>query len=209
MNILIPGGLGYIGSAVVHYLRNLRHRITIVDKRFIPERVARLPANARFVEGDICDTTFLRRLARDADVMFFLAAEVEAEKSIDKERVVWDNNFEAPKRLFESLSRGTRIVFPSTGNVFGGVSPDGKWRDLTEEDPPSPRFPYAMTKHATSSSGPTASWTSRARLSASAAPRSRSGASPRKSRSTPTTCRAERSPAGASGTAGRSNETSV
>ena len=40
-NILIFGGLGYIGSALCELYRNeTQHNVTVVDNRFIPERIA-------------------------------------------------------------------------------------------------------------------------------------------------------------------------
>jgi nucleoside-diphosphate-sugar epimerase len=39
-------------------------------------------------------------------------------------------------------------MFPSTGNVFGGLDPSQKFMDLIEEDEPKPKYPYAETKRA-------------------------------------------------------------
>jgi UDP-glucose 4-epimerase len=149
MKIMIAGGLGYIGSALCElYRSNAKLEIIVLDKRFVPERVANLPDHMRFIQADIRDTKLMRRLLEDVDLLYLLAAEVEAEKSIHKERAVWEHNFEAPKGLIESCPPSTRIMFPSTGNVFGGVDESDKFMGLTEKDEPQPKYPYAETKRA-------------------------------------------------------------
>ena len=52
----------------------------------------------------------------------------------------------APKQLVEACTSSTRIMFASSGTVFGGVEENAKWRGLTEEDTPCPKLPYAETK---------------------------------------------------------------
>lgn len=90
----------------------------------------------------------VRDLLHDIDMLHMLAAEVEAEKSIHKEFAVWENNFEMPKRVIEFCPNSVRVMFPSTGNVFGGLDPAQKFMDLTEDDEPKPKYPYAETKRA-------------------------------------------------------------
>lgn len=149
MKIMIAGGLGYIGSALCELYRNQpQHEIIVLDKRFIPERVAGFPPHIRFIQADIRDTDLMSRLLRDVDLLHLLAAEVEAEKSIHKERAIWEHNFEAPKRLIEICPASARIMFPSTGNVFGGLDKGMKYVGLTEEDEPQPKYPYAEAKRA-------------------------------------------------------------
>lgn len=147
MRILIAGGLGYIGSALTELYRDRTdYEIVLLDKRFIPERVAGLPEHIKYVEGDIRDVDLVKKLVKDIDVLHLLAAEVQAESSVHRERSVWDNNFEAPKQLIELCPSSVRVMFPSTGNVFGGVDEREKYMDLTEEDSPKPKYPYAETK---------------------------------------------------------------
>jgi len=149
MKIMIAGGLGYIGSALCELYRDqAQHEIIVLDKRFIPERVAGFPPHMKFIQADIRDIDKMQYLLRDVDLLHMLAAEVEAEKSIHKERAVWEHNFEAPKRLIELCPGSVRVMFPSTGNVFGGLDPSQKFMDLTEEDEPKPKYPYAETKRA-------------------------------------------------------------
>lgn len=145
--IVILGGLGYIGSALCELYRNeVQHQVTIVDNRFIPERIATFPAHFRFFHSDIAELDLIASLTADAEIVYFFAAQVEAESSAERSEAVWRENFELPKSAIDRLPPGARIVFPSSGNVFGGTPEGAKWRDLTERDPPHPRLPYAETK---------------------------------------------------------------
>lgn len=149
MKILITGGMGYIASALTAlYANRPDHDVTLVDRLFIPERVVNLPPNFRYVQGDVEDLDLMRKLVAGADIVHILNAEVEAEKSKDRKDLVWHGNFEVPKRLIEICDANTRIMFASSGNVFGGVDESVKYLDLTEEDAPCPRFPYAESKRA-------------------------------------------------------------
>lgn len=126
MKVEIAGGRGYIGSALCElYRAQDQHEVVVVDKRFIPERVAALPGHMRYVQADIGDVGTMRPALAGADVLHLLAAEVEAEQSVHQERAVWEYNFDAPKQLIEACPPATRIMFPSTGNVFGWVDCEG------------------------------------------------------------------------------------
>jgi len=145
--IVILGALGYIGSALIDLYRpDDDCEIYLVDIRFIPDRLANLPSKYKYIEGDILDADLMRPLLKDAHTVYLLAAEVEAEKSIDKGALVWRNNYEGALNAINLCSDDTRIVFASTGNVFGGVKEDSKNTFLTEEDTPQPKYDYAETK---------------------------------------------------------------
>ncbi len=147
MKIIIAGGMGYIGSAIAEIYRNQpEHEIIMFDKRFIPERVAALPKHIKYIQADMQDKDTMRTLLEGADVLHLLAAEVEAEKSIGKVEAVWDHNYHAPIGLLEVTPPTTRVMFASTGNIFGGVDESVKYLDLNEEDTPAPKLPYAETK---------------------------------------------------------------
>lgn len=147
MKMLIAGAMGYSGSGLIEsYRENVKDEIILVDKRFKANLLVNLAPQFRFVEGNILDKDLMRYLLRGVDLVYLLAAEVEAEKSIQKERAIWENNYQGAVNVIELCSKNTRIMFASSGNVFGGVLESEKNMDLTEDDEPRPKYPYAESK---------------------------------------------------------------
>jgi nucleoside-diphosphate-sugar epimerase len=149
MKILIVGALGYDGAGLIESYRNdPEHEVILLDKLFVPHLLANLPGHFRYVQGNILDTELVKSLMKGVDVVYLLAAEVEAEKSINKERAIWENNYEGALNVIDNCPEQTRIVFASSANVFGGVLETEKNMDITEEDEPRPKYPYAESKRA-------------------------------------------------------------
>jgi nucleoside-diphosphate-sugar epimerase len=149
VKILIAGALGYDGSGLIDsYRDNKEDDIILLDKRFVPHILANLPPRFRFVEGNILDKELMRHLLPGVDLVYLLAGEVEAEKSINKQRDIWENNYDGAVNVIEACSDHAHILFASSGNVFGGVLETEKNTDLTEEDEPRPKYPYAESKRA-------------------------------------------------------------
>ncbi len=149
MKILIVGAMGYDGAGLIESYRGSQDdEIILLDKRFRPYLLADLPPQFHYVQGNICDKGLMKHLLKGVDLVYLLAAEVEAEKSINKEEAIWETNFEGAVNVIEQCSSNTRILFPSSGNVFGGTLETEKNMDLTEEDEPRPKFPYAESKRA-------------------------------------------------------------
>lgn len=147
MKILIAGALGYTGSGLIDsYKENFEDEIILLDKRFRPHLLANLPSQFRFVEGNILDKDLLKHLLKGMDVVYLLAGEVEAEKSINKQQAIWENNYTGAINVIEHCSNNTHILFASSGNVFGGVLETEKNQNLTEKDDPRPKYPYAESK---------------------------------------------------------------
>jgi len=147
MKVLIAGGLGYIGSSLAAlYYDRTDLDVIVLDNRFVPERIAGFPKHIKYVEGDIRDLDLMRYLLKDVDVMHLLAAEVQAESSKDRVDQVWTANYDAPRALVEACPASTRVMFASTCNVFGGLEEGDNFWDISEEDTPKPKLPYAETK---------------------------------------------------------------
>lgn len=153
--ILITGGAGFIGSAVVRMLaRNGTHRIVNVDKLTYAGNldslidVANNP-NYVFEKVDINDGVELRRVFEtyDPDAVLHLAAESHVDRSIDAPAQFIETNIVGTFNLL-SLALETNVqkfVHVSTDEVFGSLGDTGRF---TADTPYDPSSPYSASKAA-------------------------------------------------------------
>ena len=144
MRVFVAGGAGYIGSIVTAQLLEAGHQVTVYDSLIKGYRQA-IPAQARFVAGDILDRSALDAvLGADAyDAIIHFAAFIEAGISMVEPGSFFRNNVMGSMTLIESaVAHGvTKLVFSSTAGVY--VSKD---TPLTENDPIGPVSVYGHTK---------------------------------------------------------------
>ena len=129
-NVLVTGGLGFVGSNLARRLAEYGSQVTIVDC-LMPDYGGN-PFNISGVEGevqvdrsDIRDTPAVTRLATGKDCIFSLAAQTSHVESMRDPETDLDINCKAQLSLLEICRHhnpGARIVFASTRQVYG--SPD-------------------------------------------------------------------------------------
>jgi dTDP-glucose 4,6-dehydratase len=159
--ILVTGGAGFIGSAVVRRLAAQGCPFVVVDKLTYAGNLDSLgPALSApgfsFEHIDICDATSLGGVFerhRPAAVLH-LAAESHVDRSIDGARAFVQTNvlgtyelLEAARRYRDRLDADERarfrVLHVSTDEVFGSLGPEGLFHESTPYDP---RSPYAASK---------------------------------------------------------------
>ena len=158
MTVMVTGGLGFIGSAVVRKLiEDTEHRVVNVDKVSYAStaesvEVASQSARYTFHRCDLADEPAIAEVvaAVRPDAVLHLAAESHVDRSIDGPRVFVDSNIIGTFNLLEACrrlgDRFTRFVHVSTDEVFGSLQPgDGPFDEDTNY---SPRSPYSATKAA-------------------------------------------------------------
>jgi dTDP-glucose 4,6-dehydratase len=164
MRILLTGGAGFIGSAVVRQLiRETDHEVVDVDKLTYAgnlESLAEALDDPRhhFERVDIRDADEVHRVFEQyrPGAVMHLAAESHVDRSIDGPgefvRTNVDGTFtllQAARAYWGGLEGGARDRFRflhvSTDEVYGSLGPEGYF---TEETPYDPRSPYSASKAA-------------------------------------------------------------
>ena len=161
-SLLITGGAGFIGSAVIrHLLAETESAVINADKLTYaahPEALAAVAKDRRyrFEQVDVCDRPALERLfeRHRPDAVMHLAAESHVDRSLDSPAAFIQTNIVGTFTLLEaSLSywrglpadRRARFRFHhvSTDEVFGSLGETGLF---TEEAPYRPNSPYSASK---------------------------------------------------------------
>lgn len=165
MRILITGGCGFIGSAVVrHLLAHTLHEVATVDKlTYAASRdaiaVAADHPRHRLIVADIADIAAMRAAFAEIrpDAVMHLAAETHVDRSIDGPGPFIETNvvgtltlLEVAREHWHTLDAPSRAAFRfhhvSTDEVFGALGPaDPPFTEATRYDP---RSPYAASKAA-------------------------------------------------------------
>ena len=159
MKLLVTGGAGFIGSAVVRQAIRDGHTVVNLDKLTYAaclENVASVAdsPNYSFVQADICDRAALDTIFADhqPDAIMHLAAESHVDRSIDGpgEFIITNINgtytmLEAARSYWEAQGRPDSFRFHhiSTDEVFGSLGPTGMFTEDTSYDP---RSPYSASK---------------------------------------------------------------
>ncbi|AKU96327.1 UDP-glucose 4-epimerase [Labilithrix luteola] len=145
MRALVTGGAGYIGSHMVRTLLDAGHDVTVLDDLSTGHRDA-VANEARFVQGDVADSSEVLALLRDAktDAIFHFAAKSRVEESVTDPRRYFQGNLTATLGLLEATldAKVGAFVLSSTAAVYG--TPDEV--PIDEEHPKRPVNPYGETK---------------------------------------------------------------
>ena len=162
MRILVTGGCGFIGSAVVrHLIDNTDHEVINLDKMTYAATegsVAAVADNDRYqhLTIDICDSNAVDTafLDHQPDAVMHLAAESHVDRSIDGPEQFLQTNvvgtmhlLQASRNLMATRSASGadfRFLHVSTDEVFGALTHDDD--PFTESTPYAPRSPYSASK---------------------------------------------------------------
>ncbi|WP_040295520.1 dTDP-glucose 4,6-dehydratase [Beggiatoa alba] len=162
MKLIITGGAGFIGSAVIrHLIQNTQHAVLNLDKLTYAGNLESLTSVAnnpryRFAQLDIGDKTSVQTLLMDyqPDAIMHLAAESHVDRSIDGPADFIQTNIvgtysllEATRQYWLSLDSEKKAHFRfhhvSTDEVYGSLGTDGLFTETTAYQPNSP---YSASK---------------------------------------------------------------
>jgi len=165
MRILLTGGCGFIGSAVIrHIIRATDHSVVNVDKMTYAASEDALEAGRThnrhtLVRADICEHAAMRDVlaAHQPDAVMHLAAESHVDRSIDGPGAFVQTNvvgtytlLDATREYWAGLPGPRKAAFRfhhiSTDEVFGALGHGDP--PFTEATPYDPRSPYSASKAA-------------------------------------------------------------
>ena len=162
MRVIVTGGAGFIGSALVrHLVLEKSYEVLNVDALTYAGNLSSLSlvegrSNYRFMRANICDRPAMAQAIGDfrPDRIMHLAAESHVDRSITGAADFIETNVigtftivEAARDYFETLDVTSRehfrVLHVSTDEVYGSLGEDGLF---TEETPYDPSSPYSASK---------------------------------------------------------------
>ncbi len=159
MKILVTGGAGFIGSALVRYLiETTNHHVLNLDKLTYAGNLLSLASVSKnkryeFVQADICDAVMMGDMIQGfaPDKIIHLAAESHVDRSVDGPSDFIKTNILGTFTLLQAVlaywqvNRPKSFIFHhvSTDEVYGSLGNEGYFSESTSY---SPNSPYSASK---------------------------------------------------------------
>ncbi|MEH0740901.1 UDP-glucose 4-epimerase GalE [Vibrio cholerae] len=152
MNVLVTGGMGYIGSHTCLQMIAAGMTPVIVDnlynsKRSVLERIEKVSGQTpTFIEGDIRDKALMKQVLveHNIDAVIHFAGLKAVGESVEKPLEYYDNNVNGTLVLVDAMREAgvKTLVFSSSATVYG----DPASVPITEDFPTSATNPYGRSK---------------------------------------------------------------
>ncbi len=144
MKILVTGGAGYIGSAIVKKLIQKSHAVTVIDSL---ERGHRRLVDPRafFMKGNLLDKPLVKKaLKNHFDGIIHCAGYISVSESVKKPSIYMKNNVQSLLNIVKNISADVKnnIIFSSSAAVYGNAAKI----PITEAAPLRPTSPYGESK---------------------------------------------------------------
>jgi nucleoside-diphosphate-sugar epimerase len=141
--VLVTGGAGFIGSALVHRFVELGEQVRVVDN-FSTGFRENLVSGVELLEGDLAEMSTAEAAVRDVKLVLHQAAIPSVQRSVDDPVASNRANVTATLNLLVAAraARIRRFVYASSSSAYG----DSEVLPKVETMPENPISPYALTK---------------------------------------------------------------
>ncbi len=151
-NIIITGGAGFIGTHLAQRLAET-NRLKLLDID-VAENVIKYTQLAEhphveLVQGDVCDSEFIRRELAGADIVVHLASLIGVQNVIDHARQTIDTIVMGTRNVLQAASTGghvVRLINVSTSEIYGNTMVLGEKAPASISAGNDPRMCYAAAK---------------------------------------------------------------
>jgi len=140
--VLVTGGAGFVGGALVRRLVRAGAKVTVLDDLFTGEAET-VPTSAQLVVGSVEDESLVNDLVSEASVVFHLAARNIIASTRDPRSDFSTNTGGTLNVLLAArAARTERVVYTGTTSVYGNP----RSIPINEDDPVVLLSPYAVSK---------------------------------------------------------------
>ena len=139
-NVLITGGLGFIGKKLCNLLVKENIKVTLFDKKNSNIKNSKI---LKFINGDILNFELLNKVASNCDTIFHFAAYTNVQESLKFPKKYYLNNFIGTANVVEiCIKNNLNLVFSSSAAVY----PLNIKKKISEHFSHYPTNPYGLTK---------------------------------------------------------------
>ncbi len=145
MNILVTGGIGFIGSNLVDRLIEEGHKVVVIDNLSTGE-IENLHNEAKFDELDMCSKKIIDVFKKEKiDIVYHEAAQINVQKSINDPVFDGDVNILGTINILEACKETNvkKIIYASSAAVYG----EPQYWGIDERHPIVPISYYGISKH--------------------------------------------------------------
>ena len=145
--VLVTGGCGFIGLNLIDFLQNnssYNYNIIVLDNLTLGRRKYLSDYDVEFVEGDIRDSSLIKKLMKKTNSVIHLAADTRVVDSISNPDFNFNVNVEGTYNLLRAAQKEgvERFVLASTGGAITGKAKS----PVNESMAPQPLSPYGASK---------------------------------------------------------------
>ena len=145
--VLVTGGAGFIGSNLCRELANRDNHVIILDDLYTGKKEnieVLIGDKVDFIQGSVTDLPLLQELFRKIDFVFHLAAIPSVPRSLENPLASHHANITGTLNVLLAArdNKVRKVIYASSSSVYG----DTPTLPKTEDMPPNPQSPYAITK---------------------------------------------------------------